>query len=99
MKGDVERRTTVRQRLRNSGNELVDQVNLLVDHATAKLKEKGRPHELLIVQDDLDRLPSEVARRLYFDHGDMLKQLRAHLIFTVPIAMVLAPWPIGTVFE
>jgi hypothetical protein len=47
----------------------------------------------------LDRLSSDVARRLYFDNGETLKRLRAHSVFTVPIAMILSPWNISNVFE
>jgi hypothetical protein len=44
-------------------------------------------------------LTGETARQLFFESGDLLKQLRAHMVFTVPIAMVLSPWSIGNVFE
>ncbi|MBN1347699.1 MAG: hypothetical protein JXQ73_33740 [Phycisphaerae bacterium] len=99
VKGDVERRNTVRQQLRNYGSELVNKVNLLLNDAASALQRAGRGPDLLVVQDNLDRLSGEVARRLYFDNGELLKRLRAHFIFSVPIAMVLSPWNIGNVFE
>ena len=99
VKGDVERRNTVRQRLRSHGSELVDKVNLLLDNAADTLVRLDRKPDLLVVQDNLDRLSSDVARRLYFDNGDTLKRLRAHFVFTVPIAMILSPWNISNVFE
>lgn len=99
LQGNVERRTIIRQTLQNYSSELVDRVNRLLDAAQNALEETGRTPDLLIVQDNLDRLPVEVGRRLFIDHGDLLKQLRTHVIFTVPIAMVMAPWNIGHVFE
>ncbi|MCW5700869.1 MAG: hypothetical protein KIT00_13625, partial [Rhodospirillales bacterium] len=91
LQGNVERRTIIRQTLQNYSSELVDRVNRLLDAAQNALEETGRTPDLLIVQDNLDRLPVEVGRRLFIDHGDLLKQLRTHVIFTVPIAMVMAP--------
>ena len=99
VQGNVEQRYVIRRKLQNYGGELVDLVNDLLDwFASALEKNHGRP-DILIVQDNLDRLPVEVARRLFFDNGDLLKRLRAHMIFTHPIALVLAPHRIGTVFD
>lgn len=99
LQGNVEKRTVIRQTLQNYNRDLLDRVNGLLDAAQNALEEAGRRPDLLIVQDNLDRLPVDVARRLFFDYGDLLKQLRAHLIFTVPIAMVMAPYDIGKVFD
>jgi len=97
--GDVERRKTVRQRLQSYSTDLVRKVNLLLDDARRALADGGQAPDLLIVQDNLDRLPIEAARRLFFDYGDLLKSLRAHVVLTAPIPMLLAPWNIGAVFE
>ncbi|QNT71014.1 hypothetical protein [Defluviicoccus vanus] len=99
IQGNIEQRKVIRQTLQNYGRELVDRVNILLDQAQNALEKANKAPDLLIVQDNLDRLPEEVCRRLFFQNGDLLKQLRAHVIFTVPIAMILAPWNIGTVFE
>ena len=99
LQGNVEKRTVIRQTLQNYSRDLLDRVNGLLDAAQNALETAGRKPDLLIVQDNLDRLPVDVARRLFFDHGDLLKRLRAHVIFTVPIAMLMAPWDIGKVFD
>jgi hypothetical protein len=99
VKGSTSHRQTVRQELRRYGSELVEKVNLLLDDAAAKLKDADRAPDLLIVQDNLDRLFTDVGRRLYFESGDLLKRLRAHVVFTAPIAMVLAPYDINRVFD
>lgn len=98
LQGNIEKRTVIRQTLQNYSRDLIDRVNRLLDITQTELEKQGRRPDLLIVQDNLDRLPVDVGRRLFFDHGDLLKQLHAHVIFTVPIAMVMAPWDIGTVF-
>lgn len=99
LQGNVEKRTIIRQTLQNYSRDLLERVNELLDDAQNALEQSGRTPDLLIVQDNLDRLPVDVGRRLFFDHGDLLKALRAHVIFTVPIAMLMAPWDIGKVFE
>jgi len=98
-RSSVERRQSVRRTLQKYGADLLSKANLLLDNAHEILRETGRYTELLVVHDNLDRMPADASRRLYFDNGDLLKQLRAHVIYTVPIAMVLSPWDIGKVFE
>jgi len=97
--GSVERRQEVRRSLKNYSDQLIDRVNLLLDNAQRVLESHGKTPDLLIVQDNLDRLPPDAGQSLFIQNGDLLKRLRAHFIFTVPIAMVLAPWNIGSVFE
>jgi len=97
--GSVERRKVIRQTLQSYSSDLLSRVNLLLDNAQQTLEKYGKTPDLLIVQDNLDRLPVEIGRRLFFDNGDLLKSLRAHVIYTVPIAMVLAPWNINRVFS
>lgn len=99
VQGSVEQRQTIRLRLQSYGAELIERVNTLLDWFQQALVDGGRDPDLLIVQDNLDRLPVEVSRHLFFDHGELLKRLRAHMIFTHPIAMVLAPHRIGAVFD
>ncbi len=99
VQGSVEQRQTIRLKLQSYGAELIERVNTLLDWFQEVLVDSGKRPDLLIVQDNLDRVPVEVGRHLFFDHGELLKQLRAHLIFTHPIAMVLAPYRIGAVFD
>ena len=97
--GSTARRKTIRQTLQKNSEQLIGQINLLLGNAQSVLKESGRPEDLLIVVDNLDRLPPDVSETLFFRNGDLLKRLKAHVIYTVPIATVLAPTRIGTVFE
>jgi hypothetical protein len=97
--GSVEHRREIKRRLQNRSSELVEHVNLLLDDARRALREAGRPANLLIVVDNLDRLEPEAIEPLFFRNGDFLKEPRAHLIYTVPIATVVAPNRISLVFE
>ncbi len=97
--GSNERRREIRQKLQRDPRELIYRFNLLLDNAHTALKKAGKPANLLIVVDNLDRLVPMVAQTLFFDRGgDLLKEPRAHIIYTVPIATALAPRNIGTVF-
>ncbi len=97
--GSLERRETIRRDLQRYSGDLIARVNGLLQNAARALERKGRTPDLLIVQDNLDRLYPDAARRLFLDNGDLLKDLRAHFIFTAPVALVMSPANIGRVFE
>jgi len=99
VQGNIEQRRLIRLKLQSYGSQLVERVNDLLDWGQKALVKQGKRPDILIIQDNLDRLPVDVGRKLFFDNGDLLKRLRAHMIFTHPIAMVLAPANIGAVFE
>jgi hypothetical protein len=97
--GSTERRKEIRRDLQSNSYELVKRVNLLLGNAHGVLGRHNKPANLLIVVDNLDRLTPEVSGRLFFENGEYLKQPKAHLIYTVPIATVLAPQNIGKIFD
>ena len=98
--GSHERRLEIRQKLQQDPLELIRRFNLLLDNAHTALRKAGKPANLLIVVDNLDRLTAKASHTLFFDGGgDLLKMPRAHFIYTVPIATALAPQNIGTIFE
>jgi hypothetical protein len=97
--GSNEKRLEIRRNLQKDPMELIRRFDLLLDNAHVALQKAGKPANLLIVVDNLDRLTASVGRTLFFDSGDLLKLPRAHFIYTVPIAIALSPQNIGTVFE
>jgi hypothetical protein len=99
MTGSTERRRTMRQTLQRYSSDLVGRVNLLLDAAARGLKDRGASEHLLIVQDNLDRMTADAARRLFVDNGNLLKSLHAHTVYTAPVALVLAPANISLQFE
>ena len=97
--GSHEKRTEIRRKLQSYSSELIRRFNLLLVNAHQALKNASRPANLLLVVDNLDRLSPPVASNLFFDNGEMLRMPKVHMIYTVPIATVLAPRNVGTVFE
>jgi len=98
--GSIERRHTIRRELQRYSADLVGRVNELLDGAARVLEHAGKAPDLLIVQDNLDRLKAEPAERLFIENGDLLGRLHAHVIYTAPVAMVLsAAANTGQVFQ
>lgn len=96
--GSIEEREEARRRLQRYADELIDRVNEFLTHAATQLKDHGYPLDILVVQDNLDRLEPETAKTLFFTNGDFLRRLKVHTIYTVPVAMLLTPWNIGSAF-
>ncbi len=90
VQGSAERRRTIRRELQRYSADLLSRVNQLLDAAARVLERSGRPPDLLIVLDNLDRLDAEPAERLFIEKGDLLGRLNAHVICTAPVAMVLS---------
>ena len=74
--GSAERKKTIRLKLQSQSFELIRRVNELLDNAHMVLEKHGRPINLLVVVDNLDRIASKVSNTLFFENGDQLKALR-----------------------
>ena len=98
MRGSHEKRTEIRQTLQRYSTDLINKVNLLLDDAHEQLAQAGRPAQLLLVVDNLDRLAFDVSEPLFFHNGELLSQLRAHAVYTVPVSIALSPRNIRRVF-
>ncbi len=96
--GNTEERVRIQRILQRRSSELVERINDLLLHAQQVLDKRRGGRKLLIVQDNLDRLPAAPAADLFIGHGDLLRELRVHLVLTVPIGLTLAPHRIGGVF-
>jgi hypothetical protein len=100
VRGSIERRQTIRRELQRYSADLLGRVNELLDGAARVLERNGKSPDLLIVQDNLDRLKAEPAERVFIENSDLLGKLNAHVIYTAPVAMVLsAAANTGQVFE
>ena len=86
-----ESRTTQRKKFDNYTTDLFERVNKFLDHVQEQLRAAGRPDQLLLIQDNLDRLNPEPARRLFCENGQLLRSLRAYFIWTAPAGLKLAP--------
>ena len=92
-KASTQHKVTIRRIMERDITRLITDTNLLLDNAREKLRKaaarSGRgPRDLLIIIDNLDRVPPDVGERLVFQHGDFLKQLRANVIYTIPVSVL-----------
>ena len=100
VQGSIERRQTIRRELQRYSTDLLSRVNQLLDGAARVLERNRKSPDLLIVQDNLDRLGAEPAERLFIENGDLLGKLNAHAIYTAPVRMILsAAANTGHIFE
>jgi len=101
-KASTQHKETIRRIFERDITRLITDTNLLLDDARARLKKTAEaghgPTELLIILDNLDRVPPDVADRLVFKHGDFLKQLRANVIYTMPVSVFYSQKGLEQVF-
>jgi hypothetical protein len=88
----VESRQQIRSRLDPQIAHLIERINLLIQRGVGTLRKQGK-EGLVIIVDNLDRIPFhklDTARSnhdaLYIEHGEQLRSLLCHLVYTVPIA-------------
>lgn len=88
----VESRQQIRSRLDPQIAHLIERINLLIQRGVGTLRKQGK-QGLVIIVDNLDRIPFrklDASRSnhdaLYIEHGEQLRSLRCHLVYTVPIA-------------
>ncbi|MEQ9371143.1 MAG: AAA family ATPase [Coleofasciculus chthonoplastes F3-SA18-01] len=92
IKGSNKQKTSIRQTLEKDLSRLKADVNLLLGNAYIKLRDKFPEYKgLLIIFDNLDRIPVEVADHLFLDYATQLQDLNCTLIYTVPISVLCSP--------
>ncbi|MDM3854236.1 MAG: AAA family ATPase [Aphanizomenon gracile PMC649.10] len=92
IKGSDKQKTTIRQTLEKDISRLKADINLLLDDAYGKLRKKYPEYKgLLIIFDNLDRVPPAVADHLFFDYATQLQELHCTIIYTVPISILCSP--------
>jgi hypothetical protein len=82
---------TVRQRLRNFPDTLVDLTNELLRVANESLQARNHPHGLLLLFDNLDRYEPDQIDQVLMRGASLIRRLGCHAIFTIPIALEYAP--------
>ncbi|MFM7405429.1 MAG: ATP-binding protein [Cuspidothrix sp.] len=92
IKGSDKQKTTIRQTLEKDISRLKTDINLLLDDAYVKLRKKYPEFKgLLIIFDNLDRIPPGVADHLFFEYAAQLQELHCTIIYTVPISVLCSP--------
>ena len=90
IRGSQKQKQTIRKTLQKDISRLQADINLLLADAFKKLKEKKPQYEkgFLIILDNLDRIPPNVGKHLFFDYAAQLQALQTTIIYTVPISAV-----------
>jgi len=90
-------REEIRHKLDPQISLLIENINLLILRATERLRHQGRRGLVLLI-DNLDRITLRQLdtgrtshEALYVDHGEQLRALACHAVYTVPISMVYSP--------
>ncbi|HAX85951.1 MAG TPA: hypothetical protein DCY91_06685 [Cyanobacteria bacterium UBA11370] len=92
IKGSEKQKTTIRQTLEKDLSRLKADINLLLGDAYVKIRSKfPQCKGLLIIFDNLDRVPPAVADHLFLDYAAQLQELHCTLIYTVPISVLCSP--------
>ncbi|MEG3898568.1 MULTISPECIES: P-loop NTPase fold protein [unclassified Microcoleus] len=89
IKGSDKQKKTIRQTLEKDISRLKADINLLLNDAVKKLREKFPNYKgFLIIFDNLDRVPPKVANHLFFDYAAQLQELYCTIIYTVPLSVL-----------
>lgn len=87
-------KTEIRRRLDPQVSQLIGNLNLLLDAANAGIKRQGK-QGLVVLIDNLDRIVFRDLgggrtshHALYVEHGEQLRALRCHAVYTVPISVI-----------
>ncbi len=92
IKGSDKQKTTIRQTLEKDLSRLKADINLLLGDAYVKLRKQfPQCKGLLIIFDNLDRVPPSVAEHLFLDYAAQLQELECTIIYTVPISILCSP--------
>ena len=92
IKGSDKQKTTIRQILEKDLSRLKADINLLLGDAYVKLRKKFPQYKgLLIIFDNMDRVPPTIAEHLFFDYAAQLQELDCTIIYTVPISVLCSP--------
>ena len=100
IKGSDKSKKTIRETLEKDISRLKADINALLRDGSKKLKEKYPQYKgILIIVDNLDRVPPNVGDHLFFDYAAQLQELDCNIIYTVPISVVYSPKNIGNSFD
>lgn len=92
IKGSDKQKKTIRQTLEKDISRLKADINLLLNDAVKKLRNKFPNYKgFLIIFDNLDRVPPNVANHLFFDYAAQLQELNCTIIYTVPLSVLYSP--------
>jgi hypothetical protein len=86
----VESRQQIRSRLAPQIAHLIERINLLIQRGVGTLHRQGK-RGLVIIVDNLDRIPSRNQDALFIEHGEQLRALRCHVVYIAPLSILHSP--------
>ena len=71
---------------------------MVLTKAREWLKESGRAEDIVVIVDQLDRIPQKLInehgltnqRNIYLDHAAILRSLGCHVLYTIPIELAFS---------
>jgi hypothetical protein len=98
VKAGSSRKVGTRVELDRYFSGLLSNTNLLLISASEALAKAKRPSQILVLVDNLDRVPPKKGDTLFFAHGSQLQDLKCHVVYTVSIDTFYSHRGIGNVF-
>jgi len=80
-------KTTLKTNVEPKLSELIWHCNRLLFEIRSKFGESNKK-DLLIIIEDLDKVPMDKAEDIFYSHSNQLTQLNCHCIFTFPISLL-----------
>lgn len=100
IKGGSSQKRTIRETLKQEFSRLKTDTNLILSDGEKKLRQKFPDKKgILLILDDLDKCPPDVARHLFFDYASQMQELQCTVVYTVPIARLYDPRGISGIFN
>jgi len=91
-------KTNTRVELDRYFSGLLKNTNLLLKAASEALGRANKPTQVLMLVDNLDRIPPKKGEELFFSHGSQLQDLDCHAVYTISIDNFYSHKGIGNVF-
>ena len=101
IKGSSQQKKVIRETLQRNLSRLQTDINLLLKDAFEKLRRKYPDRYqkgFLVIVDNLDRIPPNVANHLFFDYAPQLQELDCTIIYTVPISVIYSYKNVSNLF-
>lgn len=87
--GSAERKTTIRQNLKNNFIDFSDTFNTFIEECNRSIRAAGKGKEILFVVDGLEKtMTMEMRRKIVIDESNRLRSINAYTIFTLPIELM-----------
>ena len=85
-KSSIQLKTTLKENVEPRLNDLITHCNDLIREIRGKLSDIGK-QDMLIIIEDLDKIPVERAQDLFYNYTSQLVRLNTNVIYTFPISL------------